>query len=395
MDSPTARKKRKNDSPDDTSRKKGGQASGDESSCSISGKEEEGDAKTYLMTGLDETFLTKVVLHFRTLMRSTGVLMPEIIRYGSGGVSTASHPLYQEITATSSSCQEYQDFTIRCQKEVIDFKVHKCVLAKKSDFFRTMFNAGMTESDNSIMELSPSDNEREGGDATTAAEMELFLYYFYIPETFSVHLLDSFGLKDIVAWDSSLTEEKRQQTEIQQILWTVNSILRLAEKYMVKDMKEGIETKILCAEGSERIVRREPCILALLIFRYGIRIDESRYTRASISCSALRKIDANIRDGLNDVVDRDIRYLMESESWDQEIRRFALIFGHVGSEIEKVITAGEKMVKDMRDARCNTAANVLLLENLRNLARLFNKEIPPYERERMKSLAFTLGAYTK
>lgn len=392
MDSPTARKKRKNDSSDDTSRKKGGQASGDEASCSVSGKEEEGDAKTYLMTGLDETFLTKVVLHFRTLMRSTGVLMPEIIRYGSGGVSTASHPLYQEITATSSSCQEYQDFTIRCQKEVIDFKVHKCVLAKKSDFFRTMFNAGMTESDNSIMDLSPSDNEREGGDATTAAEMELFLYFFYIPETFSVHLLDAFGLKNSVAWDPILTEEKRQHTEIQQILWTVNSMLRLADKYAVEDINEGIKTTILC---SERIAKEEPCLLLLVTSRYNIRIDQSGYTRASISCSTLRKIDANIRDGLNDVVDRDIRYLMESESWDQEIRRFALIFGHVGSEIEKVITAGEKMVKDMRDARCNTAANVLLLENLRNLARLFNKEIPPYERERMKSLAFTLGAYTK
>lgn len=391
MDSPTARKKRKNDSSDDTSRKKGGQASGDEASCSVSGKEE-GDAKTYLMTGLDETFLTKVVLHFRTLMRSTGVLMPEIIRYGSGGVSTASHPLYQEITATSSSCQEYQDFTIRCQKEVIDFKVHKCVLAKKSDFFRTMFNAGMTESDNSIMELSPSDNEREGGDATTAAEMELFLYFFYIPETFSVHLLDAFGLKNSVAWDSIFTEEK-QQTEIQQILWTVNSILRLAEKYMVKDMKEGIETKILCAEGSERIVRREPCILALLIFRYGIRIDESRYTRASISCSALRKIDANIRDGLNDVVDRDIGYLMESESWDQEIRRFALIFGYVGSEIEKVTTAAEKMVNLVKDITYNTGAAERVVEKLESLARLFDKEEPPYER--MKSLAFTLDTYTK
>ncbi len=368
MDSATTRNKRMmetDDSSDEDSRKKGGGSSVDETWDSISGgKGEENDADSYSTTGLDERFVAKVVSHFRNLMSTANMLMPTVSRYGSSA-ATPCHPLYPEsvvaaaTTPPSLSYLEHQDFTIRCQKEMIDFKVHKCVLAKKSDFFRAMFDSGMTESESSVVQLSQEENQGGSGDggSITAAEMELFLYFLYIPETFGVHLGRAVGLDRVPI-------EGDTETVTVQIMWIANSLLGLGRRYMAEGIRTDVEKMMLRPEGFERMVTREPSLLALLISRHEISVDGK--SRASVSSSILRKIDVDTRDGSSDAADRDIGYITESDSHDREILRFALISGYVTREIQEIssLTTGipgygvlgrsaEKKIADLKDALRN------------------------------------------
>ena len=399
MDSPTTtttRNKRKmetDESSDEDSRKKGGGSSVDETWDSISGgKGEENDADSYSTTGLDERFVAKVVSHFRNLMSTANMLMPTVSRSGSSAAATPCHPLYPEsvvvaATPPSLSYLEHQDFTIRCQKEMIDFKVHKCVLAKKSDFFRAMFDSGMTESESSVVQLSQEENQGGSGDggSITAAEMELFLYFLYIPETFGVHLGRAVGLDRVPI-------EGDTETVTVQIMWIANSLLGLGRRYMAEGIRTDVEKMMLRPEGFERMVTREPSLLALLISRHEISVDGK--SRASVSSSILRKIDVDTRDGSSDAADRDIGYITESDSHDREILRFALMFGYVTREIKEILSlttgipeygapfgrTAEKKIVDLKDA-------------LRNLCGFLTKGVVGSSENTNERLSFLLDAY--